>query len=82
MENPSFPMIGGVLVLAGYAFLVFVAILWTILPFAIFGIKKRLDMMIDILQAIGRRMPDEEARVGRGISIHPESDDIFSGLRK
>ena len=29
-------------------FLVFLAILWTLLPFAIFGIKKRLDEQIKI----------------------------------
>ena len=31
-----------------FIFLVFLAILWTLLPFAIFGIKKRLDEQIKI----------------------------------
>ena len=33
----------GIILLAIIAFLVFLAILWTLLPFAIFGIKRRLD---------------------------------------
>lgn len=33
------------------AFLIVVAIMWLILPFAVFGIKKRLDVLIEIERA-------------------------------
>ena len=38
-----------------FIFLVFLDILWTLLPFAIFGIKKRLDEQIKI--GIGKDCP-------------------------
>ena len=37
----------GILMIAFFLFAVVLGILWLILPFAVFGIKKRLDKMIE-----------------------------------
>ena len=50
-----FPGVG----LFGLIFIIFsiiVGILWTILPFAVFGIKSRLDKIIDLLEEINRKL--------------------------
>lgn len=36
----------GILMLAGMLFLLVLSVLWVILPFAVFGIKNRLDKLI------------------------------------
>ncbi len=59
--NPLLPE--GLFLFCILAFLVFLAILWTLLPFAIFGLKRRLDgvnQRLDILAEILRR-PQVEA---------------------
>lgn len=33
------------------------AVLWVFLPFAVYGIKKRIDKTNELLQAIGEGMP-------------------------
>lgn len=40
------------LVIIGVLFAVLVAILWVLLPFAVFGIKGRLDTLIELQRAI------------------------------
>ena len=44
-------MPGAALVAAGIVFVIILLILWTILPFAIFGIKKRLDRIIALMES-------------------------------
>jgi hypothetical protein len=51
----------GILVLLGILFMAFLLVLWAILPFAVFGIKKRLDRVIELLekdQIIEIEMPE------------------------
>jgi hypothetical protein len=38
--------------LVGVLFMLLVAALWALLPFAVFGIKNRLDRQIELLQQI------------------------------
>lgn len=45
-DNKDFEMEYTSLILIGTAFLLFLSILWLILPFAVFGIKNRLDKLI------------------------------------
>lgn len=44
-------MPGAALWVVGIVFMIFLVILWIILPFAIFGIKKRLDRIIALMES-------------------------------
>jgi len=44
--------IAGSIGVAGFLFIVLLLILWTLLPFAVFGIKDRLDTQTKLLQDI------------------------------
>ena len=41
-----------------WAFLFVLAVLWFLLPFAVFGSKRRLDKIVDELQALNRTMKE------------------------
>jgi len=45
----------------GFLFAAVMIVLWTLLPFAVFGIKDRLDKQVDLLTAIN----DELKRINR-----------------
>jgi hypothetical protein len=50
---------------------------WLFVPFAIFGMKKRLDRIGDALERIAAR-PAAGPRPGEDIRIGRQDDDIFS----
>ncbi len=49
---PGFGIIGIILLI----FSIIVGILWSILPFAIFGIKPKLDKIIQLLEEINKKL--------------------------
>jgi len=57
---------GGFLLIFGIVFGIFLSILWILLPFAVFGIKRRLDCVILLLEEQNKKsgkMVVEEALV-------------------
>jgi hypothetical protein len=55
---------GGIIGIVLAILLVFAAILWIFLPFAVFGVKRRLDLIIvhqrktnELLQALNAKLP-------------------------
>ncbi len=55
LHNEMFPGMS----LLGIIFIIFsiiVGVLWIILPFAVFGIKSRLDKIINLLEEINRKL--------------------------
>ena len=76
--------VGLILVFTAVILWIVLTVLWIILPFAVFGIKKRLDIMNSLLREVGMlldsRLPPPGRRAGEDIRIHPERDeDSFSG---
>lgn len=55
-----------------YAAAAFFIILWTLLPFAIFGLKKRLELVVRELDGINRSLS----------GIHGEMNGIIGEMRK
>ena len=56
---------GGLLLFAAALFLLVLCVLWVILPFALFGIKSRLDTVNDNLaMGIGPRLQEANDRLG------------------
>ena len=45
-----------------WAFLFVLAVLWFLLPFAVFGSKRRLDRIVDELQALNKTMKEIAAQ--------------------
>jgi hypothetical protein len=68
----------------------FVSLAWILMPFAIFGIKRRLDELIRINREIGRllsladvpRGEPRPPRPGENIEIPDSARDIFSAGRR
>ncbi len=48
-------------------FAIIISILWTMLPFAIFGIKNRLDKLIDLLEKVNFQLSSIEKEL---INVH------------
>jgi|GEM_PF-3296920 len=76
----------GILYLALAVIGLVLTVIWIALPFAVFGIKKRLDRGNELLREIGlildARLPPPGRRPGEEIRIHSERDeDIFSSGR-
>lgn len=46
-------------------FLLFTAVLWALLPFAVFGIKERLDHQLESLRSIDERLRAQSVLLAR-----------------
>ena len=86
-------IVGFLILTALFAFLVFLAVLWTLLPFAVFGIKRRLDSLsgrltlaCELLGQVKDRLPDPlppvPPRSGRGTETLGESWLGYSSERR
>ena len=51
----------GVLGFILFSFLFLLAILWFFLPFAIFGMKDRLDKIINLLKSLNEKLPEKKS---------------------
>jgi len=74
---------GGVVVIAVIGFLLLLAILWTILPFAVFGIKRRLDKISSQLAALidlEAQARERDQGGSKPPSLRSKSDDRWTGL--
>lgn len=46
----------------GFLFGLLMLVLWTLLPFAVFGIKDRLDKQIELLTAINEQLRRDQSK--------------------
>jgi F420-0:gamma-glutamyl ligase-like protein len=46
----------------GFLFGLLILVLWTLLPFAVFGIKDRLDKQIELLTAINEQLKRDQSK--------------------
>ncbi len=46
----------------GFLFGLLILVLWTLLPFAVFGIKDRLDKQIELLTAINEQLKRNQSQ--------------------
>jgi hypothetical protein len=53
----------------------FLAMLWFILPFVIFGIKGKVDSMLSLLQDMDKRLKVLEHMIGKKITAPPETSE-------
>jgi cytochrome b subunit of formate dehydrogenase len=51
----------------------FLAVLWFILPFVIFGIKGKVDRMFCLLENMDKRLNALETAMRRKEQVHPEN---------
>ena len=61
MNDPAaqpFGEVGAVIAVLALIFLVVLTVLWILLPFAVFGIKNRLDELNDLVRAMGRQLEE------------------------
>jgi len=79
LEGMTIPL--ALILLAAALFYLVLTVLWIALPFAVFGIKKRLDRMLIVLEEI-RDRPLPGPRPGDDIQIPDSAKDIFSSSRR
>ena len=69
-------LLSGTFSLAFLVFVVVVSVLWIILPFALFGIKGRLDSLITELQKMNENIKDlrrsEASQIENNVKITPD----------
>jgi hypothetical protein len=70
-ESAAYQTVLGLFAIAMVMLGVVLLILWIALPFAVFGIKTRLDQMLRLLETIALRLGAREDELPRNLSLMP-----------